>query len=142
MSEKVIYGRKPIVKSPDDFEHLATEYFAQCQAREVKPTVTGLTLALGMRSRQTLHDYANKETHSDFHDVCRWANLVLDSFWEERLDGPSPAGAIFWLCNRGEDGAAKFKNTQYVNSSVDATHRVTGIEVEFVEAKSSNTGEA
>lgn len=130
------------VKTPEEFGERAEEYFKACEAAGKPPTVSGLARSLGFKSRQSFHDYATKESHKEFHDVAGWVSLMIDEFWEGRLNGTSPAGAIFWLCNRGEDGAAKFKQTQHVNSTLDATHRISKVEIELVHAQSANTGEA
>lgn len=91
-------GRDRIVATPEEFEAKADAYFAECEASGRRPTVNGLTLALGYAHRQSLFDCADRE---GFSDAVKRARTRLESAWEEALAAPQVAGAIFWLKNQG-----------------------------------------
>jgi hypothetical protein len=105
-------GRPPIVETPEQFAELADAYFAKCAADETRPTVNGLTLALGYAHRQSLFDLAGRD---GFSDVVKRARTTLEAAWEGALAAPQVAGAIFWLKNQG------WKDTQDVRQ-VNLTH--------------------
>lgn len=88
-------GRPPLFSSPEEFETRANEYFDTCNGR---PTVSGLCLALGVSSRQTLLNYEGKP---EFLDVVKTARLKLENAWESALSESNVAGTIFWLKNQG-----------------------------------------
>lgn len=90
-------ARPPIFDNPEDLEHAANTYFAECSCAERMPTVNGLALALGM-TRETLLRYAEKDEFSDTVKVIR---MRLEAEWEQRLAGPNATGTIFWLKNQG-----------------------------------------
>ena len=114
-------GRPPAYDSPDAMQADIEEYFLGCgnkpisfvnqktgeteYARDkngavcfqtIPPTMNGLAYALGFTSRQSLFDYEQKEA---FAYIVKRAKLRMKQHWEERLDGASPAGAIFWMKN-------------------------------------------
>lgn len=91
-------GRPPLFEKAEELEALADAYFASCEAEGKRPTVNGLTLALGMSSRQSLFDYAKKD---GFIDAVKKARTRLEAAWEEGLVGANAAGTIFWLKNQG-----------------------------------------
>ncbi len=109
-------GRPPKFKSAEELERKIDEYFKDCdgtpillpdgaplkdKAGEVilagrhPPTVTGLALALGFKSRQSLLDYGGKER---FADTIARAKLRIEAYAEERLyDRDGQRGAEFNL---------------------------------------------
>ena len=61
------------------------------------PTVTGLALALGLKSRQALLNYQNRE---EFNDAVTRAKLRIEEYAERRLfDRDGVNGAKFSLMN-------------------------------------------
>jgi hypothetical protein len=64
--------------------------------QDIPPTMNGLAYALGFVSRQSLTDYEERDAFS--YPIKR-AKLRMKQYWEARLNGPSPAGAIFWMKN-------------------------------------------
>lgn len=86
------------VQTPEEFQALADEYFAQQDAREKAYTVNGLALALGLNSRQSLLNYGERP---EFLDIVKAIRTRLEAHWEERLGGPNATGTIFWLKNQG-----------------------------------------
>lgn len=65
-----------------------------------KPTITGLALALGFESRQSMYDYEKKET---FSYTIKRARLEIENSYEQDIRNPdlTPTGAIFALKNFG-----------------------------------------
>lgn len=91
-------GRPRIVESPDEMLAKGTAYFDECRAKGEPILVTGLVLALGLASRETLIDYANRP---EFTDTVKGLKTVCEHFAETRLYGNNPTGAIFALKNYG-----------------------------------------
>ncbi|MBQ8540563.1 MAG: hypothetical protein IJ435_03705 [Clostridia bacterium] len=61
------------------------------------PTITGLALHLGFKSRQALINYQERE---DFADIIREAKMRVEEYAERRLfDRDGVRGAMFTLCN-------------------------------------------
>jgi hypothetical protein len=91
-------GRPLRFETPEEFEQAANDYFAVCEAKERRPTVNGLALALGFNSRQSLLNY---EDRPEFLDLVKAVRTRLEDEWEQALSGPNAAGTIFWLKNQG-----------------------------------------
>lgn len=91
-------SRPLAIETPEEFERLANEFFAQCEAKERRPTVNGLALALGLNSRQSLLNYGERE---GFLDAVKRVRTRLEDEWEQGLCGGNAAGTIFWLKNQG-----------------------------------------
>jgi hypothetical protein len=113
-------GRPRIYSSPeqmmieinDYFEHwLPGEYEEQTfiteegaitkrvYSREPEPaTVTGLCLYLGFSNRHTLDEY---EKRDEFTHIIKYARMMVERAYENRLHGQAPTGAIFALKNMG-----------------------------------------
>lgn len=91
-------ARPLAVQTPEEFEALADAYFALCEAEGRRPTMNGLTLALGLSSRQSLLNYGERE---EFLDVVKRARTTIEAAWESALAESNVAGAIFWLKNQG-----------------------------------------
>lgn len=115
-------GRPPKYTSPEQIEGLIDEYFKKCEGKVLTvededgkqvpvldkygkpiiydahpPTVTGLALALGFESRQTLLNYQGKK---EFRRVITRAKSRIEMYTEERLfDRDGANGAKFSLEN-------------------------------------------
>ena len=109
-------GRPPKFKSTEELQEKIEQYFRDCDGKpyimddgsplmdkygEVilvgrhPPTVTGLALALGFKSRQSLLDYGGKDR---FSDTVTCAKLRIEAYAEERLyDKDGQRGAEFNL---------------------------------------------
>lgn len=109
-------GRPPVFKSKEELEKKIEEFFKSCEGSVLedetgKPvldkygnvikiderpeTVTGLALALGFKSRQSLIDYQGK---AEFSDTITRAKLRCEKYAEERLyDRDGNGGARFSL---------------------------------------------
>ena len=100
-----------VIKTPEEFEERAERYFDKCKDDEVNVTITGLALALGFSSRQSVHDYRKEE---GFADVANRACLMVEHGYELRLDGASVTGPIFALKNMGWSDSQQIEYTEKV----------------------------
>lgn len=91
-------GRPRLIQSPEEFDDRADTYFAMCEETNRAVTVTGLALALGLSSRESLDEYGRRP---EFSDNVRNAKLRVEECYEQRLHGTTPTGAIFALKNMG-----------------------------------------
>jgi len=97
-------GRKP-KNDHDDVEAIQKkidDYFASLEDEEGKPTpptFSGLALALGYASRQSL--WENAVSGVPISLPIKRAMLRIESFAEARAYGNNAAGPIFILKNRG-----------------------------------------
>ena len=108
-------GRPPKFKSAEEIQGLIDEYFESCKGEPLMvddkpfldkngfpvlinarpPTVTGLALALGFHSRQTLLNYQGKK---EFVDTITRAKMRVEEYCETRLfDRDGERGAEFNL---------------------------------------------
>lgn len=126
-------GRPPMYETVEEMQEKIDAYFQECKGRpltdengmvltdkngvpifiEVKPlTVTGLALALGFNSRQTLLNYQGKE---EFMDTITRAKTRIEQYAEERLfDKDGANGAKFSLANNFEG----WKEKQHIEADV------------------------
>ena len=110
-------GRPPMYKSVEEMQAKIDAYFEECEGTVLtregevvvdkygepvmvgrKPmTITGLALALGFNSRQSLLNYQDKE---EFMDTITRAKTKVEQYAEERLfDKDGANGAKFSLAN-------------------------------------------
>jgi hypothetical protein len=111
-------GAPPKYKSVKEMQSIIDKYFKDCEGYpltdaegEIKlnkydqpiilgqkpPTVTGLALALGFTSRQTLLNYADKK---EFVDTITRAKMKIEEYAESRLfDKDGVNGSKFTLIN-------------------------------------------
>ena len=109
-------GAPPKYQSPEDMQRVIDDYFERCAGRllmdengqpilnkfgapvyvdQHPPTVTGLALALGFSSRQTLLNY---QARPAFMDTVTRAKSRCEAYAEERLyDRDGSRGAQFSL---------------------------------------------
>jgi len=92
-------GRPPVFKSPADLEKKINEYFEYCSDSDVIITICGLALYLGFYDRHSLYDY--QEKREEFYPIIKRARLTVEEYYESRLSGTTPTGAIFALKNMG-----------------------------------------
>lgn len=120
MEEKNKGGRPPAYTSAEEIQEKIDAYFTSCEGEPlvidgevmvdkygmpiivgVKPlTITGLALALGFNSRQSLLNYQDKE---EFMDTIMRAKARVEEYAERRLfDKDGANGAKFSLANNFE----------------------------------------
>lgn len=98
---------KGVLATDDNGEPIVTKYGPVYLKQPRPPTTSGLALALGFTSRQSLLNYKAKK---EFTDVIELAKLRIEQYTEERLfDKDGANGAKFSLQNnfRGWNEAAK-----------------------------------
>lgn len=132
-------------KTADEMQKKINKYFKDCEGKPLvvdgksvfnkngepvitgkKPlTVTGLALALGMRSRQTLLNYQHKD--DDFSKIIENAKLRIENFAEEQLyDSGSFKGAQFNLRNNYGWREELSVNSD-INMNADIKHSIDGL---------------
>ena len=121
MAEEKKIGRPPRYKTVKEMQDKIDEYFNECNGKVLTddegqpffdkygrpiivdtkpPTITGLALALGFNSRQTLLNYQGKDA---FVDTIMRAKSRVEQYTEERLfDKDGANGAKFSLSNNFE----------------------------------------
>ncbi len=104
-------GRPPVFESAEELEIKCAEYFENCETNKEKATITGLALFLGFESRQSIHDYKDKEV---FSYVIKRAMLAVENSYETS----GSAFDIFALKNMGWKDQQEVRNT---NMNIDAT---------------------
>lgn len=82
------------------------------------PTISGLAYHLGFESRQSFYDYEEREEFSYTIKRCR---LFMESWYEARLQGNSPAGSIFWLKNAGWTDRTEVEQNTRHSGTIDHT---------------------
>lgn len=136
MSENKV-GRPPMYKSVEEIQEKIDAYFEECEGQPYivdgvaltdkngkpiivgeKPlTITGLALALGFNSRQSLLNYQAKK---EFVDTIMRAKTRVECYAEERLfDKDGANGAKFSLANNFEGWREKQQIEAEVNSDVN-----------------------
>ena len=128
-------GRPPKYKSVEEIEQKIEAYFKSCEGEPLKdrdgtvltdkygapiivgrkpPTITGLALALGFSTRQSLLNYQGKK---EFVDTITRAKSFVEKYAEERLfDREGVQGAKFSLVNNFKGWSEK---PEYDGSSRD-----------------------
>ena len=91
-------GRPPIIETPEEFIVAAERYFAACERDKQPLTVTGLALALGYSSRQSLDQAAERP---GFYDLVKMAKTRVEAAYERNLHAANAVGSIFALKNFG-----------------------------------------
>ena len=83
--------------NPKDLENTIQTYFEQMRAEKRPLTITGLCIAVGFKSRQTLLDYEEKEQYGH---LIREAKMRCQNYAEELLfQNRNVYGVIFNLTN-------------------------------------------
>ena len=134
--EKDKGGRPPMYKTPEEMQAKIDAYFEACDGEYItdndgnlmtdkhghpvktKPrpyTITGLALALGFTTRQSLLNYEGDEK---FLDTVRKAKAKVEQYAEERLfDRDGANGAKFNLSNNFKGWSEKQQIDSNVNLS-------------------------
>ena len=142
MSDKRPVGSPPYFTEVEEMKELIDKYFEDCKGEPLlddegnqmldkrghpirinvePPTVTGLALALGFNSRQSLLNYQAKEA---FVDTITRAKAIIEKYNEIRLyDKEGVNGAKFNLSNNygwSEKVVSENTNKNYDMSKEDA----------------------
>lgn len=138
MEEKNKGGRPPIFTSAEEMQEKIDAYFKECEGHPLtddagnvittksgmpiivgeRPlTITGLALALGFSTRQSLLNYEEKD---EFLDTIKRAKSKVEQYAEERLfDKDGSNGAKFSLANNFKGWAEKQTIEADVNNKVN-----------------------
>ena len=146
LSDKHPGGRPPKFKTPEELEELIESYFNSCIPEYEKDaegkvllttkgfpivkynpyTITGLALALGFVSRQSIYDYEDR--NDQFSYIIKKARLRCENYIEKgTLSGTiPPAPGIFVLKNYG------WKDTQGIEHSgkITTDYSLIGIDAD------------
>lgn len=112
-------GRPRIWDNPEEMNEAIAEYFESCLPQPLinkktdepyldkygkvimvdgdKLTITGLALALGFNSRQSIYDAIKR--NDEFSYIIKNALTIVENGYEKLVQGNSPTGAIFVLKN-------------------------------------------
>lgn len=78
----------------EEFKDLSEAYFDGCISESRPMTITGLALALGFASKQSIYDYSKDR---DYKHVVGRAKMMVEHGYELRLHEGQCTGAIFAL---------------------------------------------
>lgn len=92
-------GRPRLYQEHKPFDEAVRGYFAMCEETEKRPTLSGLSLALGFEDRETFSNYAGYG--DDFSRTVKRAKLEIADWLEQRLTDKNTftPGIIFDLKN-------------------------------------------
>lgn len=105
-------GRPRIIESPAKFDALVNNYVDECAEREKPLTLTGIILALGLSSRQSLDEYL---AYEGFPDSVKRAKLLVENQYEMGLHSCAAGGSIFALKNFGWKDKVETEHSGSVN---------------------------
>src|SRR5574343_526603 len=88
-------GRPPIYSTQEEILPVLANWEQQIAEGE-QPTITGLCLALGFDSKDTLYAYRDKP---EFSYLIKRALLIVENGYEKSLMEKNAAGPIFGLKN-------------------------------------------
>ena len=108
MKEEKRNGRPPIYETVDEMLPVLQKWIDEVKAGKEVPTVTGLTLALGFESKDTLYAYRDKP---GFSYPIKRALLIVENGYECDLRAKQPTGPIFALKNMGWKDSSQVENT-------------------------------
>lgn len=133
-----LVGRPPMYKSKEEIQEKIDKYFEECEGKVLEdkdgnpilnkyggviiigskpPTVTGLALALGFSTRQSLLNY---QAQDEFLDTITRAKSRVEQYAEERLfDRDGSHGAQFSLRNNFKGWKSKDIEETEDTSTVD-----------------------
>jgi len=122
-------GRPLLVPTPEEFERRVSVYFDECRQEQRPVTMAGMALALGLKKRQTIHEYGKRK---GYEDIVAWAMLHIEDRYEQRLHTNAPTGAIFALKNLGWTDKTEVEHSGNVQLDVKAVrerveNRINGI---------------
>jgi len=117
-------GRPPKFETAEEMQDLITSYFEGLVyvdgdgVEQYRPAlITGLALALGFCSRESIYEYEKKP---EFTYTIKRAKMMVEADYERRLDGKACTGSIFALKNMGWKDKTEVDNTNY-NTEIELT---------------------
>mgnify|MGYP001603380990 CR=1 FL=1 len=110
-----IGGQPKKFEDVEELEGLIVQYFQSLEKEDnegkvyyLPATITGLALALGFCSRQSVYDY---EKDDRFSYIIKKARLMVENGYEKSLFSKHSTGAIFALKNMGWRDKQEVDNT-------------------------------
>lgn len=91
-------GRPPHYETLEDILPALQQWEESIVRGKEKPSLTGLTLALGFADKSSVYDYAKKP---EFSHPIKKALLIVEHGYEKGLNDGNCTGAIFALKNFG-----------------------------------------
>lgn len=88
-------GPPMLFHTPEDMAVAILEYFDYCEEHDAPLTVSGMMLSTNA-TRRTFYNYLERPA---FKEVAEAAQFIISTAYEEKLDRPKCAGAIFALKN-------------------------------------------
>lgn len=99
---------KAFFDTPEQMQEVIDAYFVAAKEDKEPLTITGLALALGFCSRQSIYEYEKKE---EYTYTIKRARLKVESSYEIALNGTTVAGPIFALKNLGWSDKQEIETT-------------------------------
>lgn len=125
------YNPRAVFKTPEEFEASLNDYLQKCKEEDKQPIITELALHMGFASRQSIHDYSQRE---GFEEVTSRARLICESVYERQLaNGRGDGGVIFALKNAGWSDKQEHEVT-----GKDGGAQEHKWQVEFINAKTED----
>lgn len=107
---------KAFFETPEQMQELIDAYFVACDKDKTPLTITGLALALGFCSRQSIYDYEKRHVYS--YTIKR-ARLTVEQSYELDLRTQYSSGPIFALKNLGWSDKIEEKSDQSIVITID-----------------------
>lgn len=112
-------GGKPLkIPSEDILSELVENFFKSCEEHKHIPNKAGLRYALRL-DRTTYNEYKKR-----YPNTLKRAEDWMEQCWIQRLNGQSPAGAIFYLKNAFKEDYKDKQETEFSGSVA-----LTGVEI-------------
>lgn len=92
--------KKPLLDQPNSIKRCVNEYFNLCKKDNVRPTISGLSMAIGV-NRLTLLDWANGSKKIQNQEVIQHALSMIEMFVESSMitGKMNPIPAVFLMKN-------------------------------------------
>jgi hypothetical protein len=91
-------GRPPKYETAEEMRPVVERFIEDVRSGETVATITGLCLALGFESKDTLYNYRDRP---EFSYLIKRGLLVVENKYEEAMREPNATGSIFVLKNMG-----------------------------------------
>lgn len=112
--------------STQQVEKLSAKYFEECKEAKEPLTITGLALALGFSTRQSVYDYMKDP---DYQQAMGRAYLRIEHSYELQLaGGRGDGGVVFALKNFGWSDKQELAHTSPDGSMTPKDHGLAVLE--------------
>ena len=111
-------GRPAHFDTVEELQALVEKHFDEIEEKDSVVTVTGLALALGFCSRQSIYDYMDKP---EFSYTIKRALLFVECAYEKKACTQNATGPIFVLKNMGWSDKQEIKQDLTVTGAPNIT---------------------